>query len=128
MGTNLQKQTVTVPEDQVIRSPVANLIVNTIPVPSQTALTLSVRSTNMFIRTVTADETNDHTHYVTNYSVRTATVNNPVTSTVVETISQTQVSTVYRTSTLRSTLFTTITSTVNIGVGGGNQSQFLGTY
>ena len=65
---------------QVIRSPVAgSVVVNTIPVATQTVLTVSVRSTNMFVRTLTDEVTNEHTHYVTNYSISTATVNNPVT-------------------------------------------------
>jgi len=115
--TNFVKETVTVQEEQVIRSPLAgSVIVSTVPGQATVVITVTNTATQFFVETTLDTITHTLNHFVPNFNFRTVTVNDPQTTTVIETISQTSVTTAFVTNTVHRTLQRT--STVVITVAG----------
>merc|ERR1739838_1176277 len=113
--TNFVKQTVGVPENQVIRSTVAGgVVVNTVPVVTQVVLTVTDTVKQFFVQTALDTVTSTLQHLAPNFNFRTVTVNNPQTSTVVQHITRTNVASVYVTNTVARTIYSTATVTFTV--------------
>merc|ERR1739838_1220431 len=113
--TNFVKQTVGVPENQVIRSTVAGgVVVNTVPVVTQVVLTVTDTVKQFFVRTALDTVTSTLQHLAPNFNFRTVTVNNPQTSTVVQHITRTNVASQYVTNTVARTIYSTATVTFTV--------------
>jgi len=122
--TNFVKQTVTVQEEQVIRSPLpGRVIVNTIPGETQVVLTVTNTATQFFVETALDTITHTLNHFVPNFNFKTVTINYPQTSTVIRTISRTSVATSFVTSTIGRTLYETST-VVRIVAGTSASSDY----
>lgn len=109
-ATNFIKQTVNVPENQVIRSQAAgNIVVNTVTVTSQTVVVVRDTSTQFSVLTAIGDALARLEQISTNFIFSTVTIDVPVTSSIVQTITRTSVTTAYITSTVGQTLISTST-------------------
>merc|ERR1739838_97241 len=114
-STKFVKETVTVREEQVIRSPLpGSVIVSTVPKQTQIVITVTDTATQFFVETTLDTITHTLNHFEPNFNFATVTVLNPETTTVQNTISQTSVTTVFSTSTAFRTRYETSTSVVTV--------------
>merc|ERR1739838_687711 len=114
-STKFVKETVTVREEQVIRSPLpGSVIVSTVPKQTQIVITVTDTATQFFVETTLDTITHTLNHFEPNFNFATVTVLNPETTTVQNTISQTSVTTVFATSTAFRTRYETSTSVVTV--------------
>merc|ERR1739838_897255 len=93
-STKFVKETVTVREEQVIRSPLpGSVVVSTVPKQTQIVITVTDTATQFFVETTLDTITHTLNHFEPNFNFATVTVLNPETTTVQNIISQTSVTT-----------------------------------